>query len=100
MIRRPPRSTRTATLLPYTTRFRSPHPEPDPDHQRRPASAPAGSPEAARHHEPFRQGLDRLLLVILRLGRLASDGDDGPLDRRRRWIGALGALAGVIVVGL
>lgn len=25
-----------------------PHPEPDPDHQRRPASAPAGSPEAAR----------------------------------------------------
>ncbi len=25
-----------------------PHPEPDPDHQRRPASAPTGSPEAAR----------------------------------------------------
>ena len=25
-----------------------PHPEPDPDHQRRPTSAPAGSPEAAR----------------------------------------------------
>src|SRR3546814_11168706 len=27
MIRRPPRSTRTDTLFPYTTLFRSPHPE-------------------------------------------------------------------------
>src|SRR3546814_15961294 len=27
MIRRPPRSTRTATLFPYTTLFRSNHPE-------------------------------------------------------------------------
>src|SRR3546814_13817493 len=29
MIRRPPRSTRTDTLFPYTTLFRSPHPERD-----------------------------------------------------------------------
>src|SRR3546814_4340822 len=38
MIRRPPRSTRTDTLFPYTTLFRSPRagrPElPDPDHGR------------------------------------------------------------------
>src|SRR3546814_11940202 len=32
MIRRPPRSTRTDTLFPYTTRFRSPRPEPAGDH--------------------------------------------------------------------
>src|SRR3546814_8197862 len=30
MIRRPPRSTRTDTLLPYTTLFRSPRPPPAP----------------------------------------------------------------------
>src|SRR3546814_6066482 len=39
MIRRPPRSTRTDTLFPYTTRFRS---------QRRAAAAPAAQPRAAR----------------------------------------------------
>src|SRR3546814_1559093 len=31
MIRRPPRSTRTDTLFPYTTLFRSPHTAVDPD---------------------------------------------------------------------
>src|SRR3546814_16069103 len=34
MIRRPPRSTRTDTLFPYTTLFRSPDPG---EHERRPA---------------------------------------------------------------
>src|SRR3546814_8741981 len=32
MIRRPPRSTRTDTLFPYTTLFRSPGPRPAQDH--------------------------------------------------------------------
>src|SRR3546814_6524401 len=45
MIRRPPRSTRTDTLFPYTTLFRSPEPRLDPvdraAHRRR------GEPEAA-----------------------------------------------------
>src|SRR3546814_8992862 len=35
MRRRPPRSTRTDTLLPYTTLFRSPPPAPDPRNIRR-----------------------------------------------------------------
>src|SRR3546814_13753733 len=47
MIRRPPRSTRTDTLFPYTTLFRSLQPvEPGP-HIGRPA-APAGRPRARR----------------------------------------------------
>src|SRR3546814_2026471 len=49
MIRRPPRSTRTDTLLPYTTLFRSvrlriPHPLPD-----RAAQLPGRCADAARH---------------------------------------------------
>src|SRR3546814_13712290 len=36
MIRRPPRSTRTDTLFPYTTLFRSPHP----DRREEPPGAP------------------------------------------------------------
>src|SRR3546814_10862768 len=40
MRRRPPRSTRTHTLVPYTTLFRSPAPDRPPDHA--PAPAPQG----------------------------------------------------------
>src|SRR3546814_8215038 len=62
MIRRPPRSTRTDTLFPYTTLFRSPaaHPPEQPDlrrvlpadpaereRDRVPRSTPAGAPAAA-----------------------------------------------------
>src|SRR3546814_6884446 len=54
MIRRPPRSTHTDTLFPYTTLFRSPAPPP----LRRPA---AGSGDPGRAH----RGHDR-------------DHDDGP----------------------
>src|SRR3546814_10122078 len=43
MIRRPPRSTRTDTLFPYTTHFRSPlHRAPDPRHHARDAGAHQG----------------------------------------------------------
>src|SRR3546814_6800461 len=42
MIRRPPRSTRTDTLFPYTTLFRSPGP-PDRRLARPPAEDPTGS---------------------------------------------------------
>src|SRR3546814_14045809 len=45
MIRRPPRSTRTATLVPYTTLFRS-----------RPADATGGAASAPRRrHQPARR---------------------------------------------
>src|SRR3546814_14248312 len=42
MIRRPPRSTRTDTLFPYTTLFRSAR------HRRHPAAAPEGAHPALR----------------------------------------------------
>src|SRR3546814_4369608 len=55
MIRRPPRSTRTDTLFPYTTLFRSD----GVDHEPRPQPMPAGDPCLARraaHAGPhFRQ---------------------------------------------
>src|SRR3546814_10749743 len=48
MLRRPPRSTRTDTLLPYTTRFRSPVPRrPDPVHPRNRGGRGAGAAAGA-----------------------------------------------------
>src|SRR3546814_14403453 len=46
MIRRPPRSTRTDTLFPYTTLFRSPRPDGPP----RRAGTAARPPSLPRHH--------------------------------------------------
>src|SRR3546814_1521292 len=46
MIRRPPRSTRTDTLFPYTTLFRSPHPDRDGDPRTRLRCADAGAGRA------------------------------------------------------
>src|SRR3546814_10647256 len=46
MIRRPPRSTRTDTLFPYTTLFRSPRPGDGADGRSRPGPRPA-APVAA-----------------------------------------------------
>src|SRR3546814_8434630 len=50
MIRRPPRSTRTDTLFPYTTLFRSPTPKPTPTSTAEPKSSSrcASSPRPAR----------------------------------------------------
>src|SRR3546814_1363412 len=48
MIRRPPRSTRTDTLFPYTTLFRSVRPAP---FQRRPAARQNGREQKYRCHE-------------------------------------------------
>src|SRR3546814_10999223 len=47
MIRRPPRSTRTYTLFPYTTLFRSNVPGQDEDH-----AGSDGAPPAYRPHKP------------------------------------------------
>src|SRR3546814_13626237 len=56
MIRRPPRSTRTDTLFPYTTLFRSPRPEtPAPARTGRPAStARAAAPVPLAATSPAR----------------------------------------------
>src|SRR3546814_5007403 len=99
MIRRPPRSTRTDTLFPYTTLFRS----------------PAGDREAVDHRIlELRRGLETLALVIVapaercaqrrgyldldlaetgrRFGRLAIDGarkeHGGAAGRRAGRVGA------------
>src|SRR3546814_7371131 len=59
MIRRPPRSTRTDTLFPYTTLFRSPSPchllqceNGDADHWM-PFPAPRSPPHGSMWHNPF-----------------------------------------------
>src|SRR3546814_20765626 len=54
MIRRPPRSTRTDTLFPYTTLFRSPTLPPHP-HRQVPNFPPADPPA----HQPQRRIADR-----------------------------------------
>src|SRR3546814_6920714 len=51
MIRRPPRSTRTDTLFPYTTLFRSPSPSPD----RRSPAAPALRPRCRSERTSHRK---------------------------------------------
>src|SRR3546814_3015769 len=56
MVRRPPRSTRTDTLFPYTTLFRSGRPESDEGHE---ARAPAeGGIEGAAEQRP-KHGAER-----------------------------------------
>src|SRR3546814_8654174 len=63
---RPPRSTRTATLLPYTTLFRS-------DSGRPPGSDHAGSPDAGAG---FRRGLIRHACTARGRGVLLPVGGD------------------------
>src|SRR3546814_20428846 len=64
MIRRPPRSTRTDTLFPYTTLFRSAR------WRRRPSSAPRPEREARRLHQGLggAQILDEVLIFGGRAG--------------------------------
>src|SRR3546814_16083768 len=81
MIRRPPRSTRTDTLFPYTTRFRSRHKRPTPasaagsgsrtaagrddgrSDRYRPCRGPLGRTVAVRHIDPHRHRQDRKSVV-------------------------------------
>src|SRR3546814_1338597 len=69
MIRRPPRSTRTDTLFPYTTLFRSTRPRQrstcrraDPYHQGRPAKDSLSAASAARSYGLY-VGDDRARIV-------------------------------------
>src|SRR3546814_8731591 len=59
MIRRPPRSTRTDTLFPYTTLFRSPH-IPGLRYRRGPQSPMMKNDELLRARERVRQNADDL----------------------------------------
>src|SRR3546814_2266774 len=65
MIRRPPRSTRTDTLFPYTTLFRSPHEwrlaaSPRPEHAPAPHPRP---PEDCRRSEEHTSELQSLMRI-------------------------------------
>src|SRR3546814_6832152 len=55
MIRRPPRSTRTDTLFPYTTLFRSPHEAPAPLPLRRVRAQARRAREAGQGHRQPRR---------------------------------------------
>src|SRR3546814_4368225 len=68
MIRRPPRSTRTDTLFPYTTLFRSPYAG---THQ------VASDGKGHAHHTGFRRGICRLADLPI-LGRDADGADNDP----------------------
>src|SRR3546814_1602987 len=60
MIRRPPRSTRTDTLFPYTTLFRSRDPNDQPFHE---ALAPHCPQPLRLRHQPFEHGSSSHLTV-------------------------------------
>src|SRR3546814_16758749 len=75
MIRRPPRSTRTDTLFPYTTLFRSPHQEPAHAVER------PGEPQRTLCRDARRAGLGRPGAPA---GAGAGAGDDTAGYRRRR----------------
>src|SRR3546814_15140245 len=75
MLRRPPRSTRTDTLFPYTTLFRSgwrPEPPPAPSHPSPPAAAGSDCPDRAR------AALDRHICFSARRFSFGFEEDDDP----------------------
>src|SRR3546814_1655732 len=103
MIRRPPRSTRTDTLFPYTTLFRSPQPERGGEHRQQqhhrhdPAHrasvaivvehAPVGGPgEDAELHASSRRGGKRSAPVGSFSRPLSSRIIFAPEIRLMRWI--------------
>src|SRR3546814_4784373 len=98
MIRRPPRSTRTDTLFPYTTLFRSPAPAGDPGARAQERRHRSLYDEATRGREQPRRGRcrhgrgaapDRTLLG----GRAAPRGDR---RRRRKWFVMAGQSVGMV----
>src|SRR3546814_21083638 len=94
MIRRPPRSTRTDTLFPYTTLFRS-QPAP-PGLSRRPLNRLDSSPEnevraGSRRLEDLTDGSKAVPLVeALRPGAPVAPQGRGALPPRRQAAGDLG----------
>src|SRR3546814_18054361 len=90
MIRRPPRSTRTDTLFPYTTLFRSPvtargDPQrqeyPTPQHPR-PHRAGKGRPDLARYQRADREAERDRQPAITAVKRRRVKGEAGGLEQR------------------
>src|SRR3546814_5066905 len=82
MIRRPPRSTRTDTLFPYTTLFRSGHPSVLDFHRgagvreyRRPRNgAPGRRPQRSEEHTSELQSLMRISYAVFCLKKKNTEG--------------------------
>src|SRR3546814_18436839 len=97
MIRRPPRSTRTDTLFPYTTLFRSHRPKFPIRSANLPPSVPAGEERATKddkaggycgvpEHFTERQLCDGLKRNEHMSPRVRDDTLDGAFRRRNRYI--------------
>src|SRR3546814_10284260 len=87
MIRRPPRSTRTDPLFPYTTLFRSSYPEGIRDHER--PLAERGLREARLGGEWIRENVPPVDAVLCSTSRrtvetLASTGIEAPAGFEKR----------------
>src|SRR3546814_9173817 len=88
MIRRPPRSTRTVTLVPYTTLFRSVRRFAGKHHGRRRALAQRavdGEPAAMQAHQAARDGeteTGALAAVVLRAGLVEGLAEARQIGRR------------------
>src|SRR3546814_1661691 len=100
MIRRPPRSTRTDTLFPYTTLFRSHHPRDERRRRRDDSPMPALAQGHARRHRlharKLQQGRsDQLHPKLVRLGQRAVR----PIDRRDRRQASGAARAAAVIEG-
>src|SRR3546814_11290452 len=112
MIRRPPRSTRTDTLFPYTTLFRSCRasrhaPQSPASRRRAPPAAGSSSAKSARSPSclpPFRGGDSVTGLIIpIRGGLDAADwkrrGNGGPTGDRKSVVEGKGGAVGVDLGG-
>src|SRR3546814_2389873 len=71
MIRRPPRSTRTDTLFPYTTLFRSPQPERGGEHRQQ---------QHHRHDPAHRAGV----AIVVEHAPVGGPGEDAELHASSR----------------
>src|SRR3546814_10529225 len=91
MIRRPPRSTRTDTLFPYTTLFRSPG--------ERAGQFGAGAPDCATRPSVVRESLFGLFEQVDRVGGVRRQAHRVALDRGDQPRGQVMMLA-VAAVGL
>src|SRR3546814_20484885 len=97
MIRRPPRSTRTDTLFPYTTLFRSPH---QPGNRRRPRCTCVAPQRAPTSGAVLGVDLDVVIAEIAgpqpRLRRTAPERD----RNRELWSGDNRRAVRLLVIGM
>src|SRR3546814_19982588 len=97
MIRRPPKSTRTDTLFPYTTRFRSQHAMPYPAALQRLADS-LGVDGARELSGLFRQSLFQGTELGPALKEFAADFSDKRVARARESIGRKTAKMAVVMM--